>query len=187
MVKSYFLFICIVCMAIIPLADADTPFITIDPIGNYTVGDVFFINGTTNLPVSANISMEFYRFWQLRGSSKNEMPHEIFTIDKIPINRTKSGINRWSVNVTDIAIQNLTNTPYVVVIGNSDAAATGEFTLFTNQSSSPTLSASGTTHLPINTTTNSSVTRRSPLPILLLIITIAVILILRFIRLKKSD
>jgi hypothetical protein len=165
-----------------------TPFITIDPIGNHTVGEVFFLNGTTNLPTSDNISMEFHEFWQLRGSSiKNGRPLEIFTLEKIPIIRTKSGMNRWSVNITDIAIQNLTNTSYLVVIGNSNAAATVEFTLLTIQTSSPTLSASNTILPIINKTTNPSTTPTSSLPFFLSIITIEVIVILRFIRSKKSD
>ena len=29
-----------------------TPFITIDPVGNHTIDEVFFINGTTNLPAN---------------------------------------------------------------------------------------------------------------------------------------
>jgi hypothetical protein len=42
-------------IVLIPFVSADTvtpnttPFITIDPIGNHAVGDVFFVNGTTNL------------------------------------------------------------------------------------------------------------------------------------------
>lgn len=34
-----------------------TPFITMDPIENHSIGDVFFINGTTNLPVSDNLTI----------------------------------------------------------------------------------------------------------------------------------
>ncbi len=34
------------------------PYIMIDPIGNHVIGDIFFINGTTNLPVSQNLTME---------------------------------------------------------------------------------------------------------------------------------
>ena len=55
-----FLAILIVTIFFVPLTSADnaneipntTPFIIIDPIGNHTVGDVFFINGTTNLPAN---------------------------------------------------------------------------------------------------------------------------------------
>ena len=39
-------------------------FITIDPIGNHSVSDVFFINGTTNLPVGDTLlgKGSFYDF-----------------------------------------------------------------------------------------------------------------------------
>jgi hypothetical protein len=55
--RLIFLAMPIVAIIIVPLASADnlnvtqnnTPFITINPIGNHAVGDVFFINGTTNL------------------------------------------------------------------------------------------------------------------------------------------
>jgi len=39
---------------------ATTPFITSDPIGNHAIGGVFFINGSTNLPVSEMLRMEIY-------------------------------------------------------------------------------------------------------------------------------
>ena len=41
-------------------------FITIDPIGNHSVSDVFFINGTTNLPVGDTLLVE--------GSSYDVVP-----------------------------------------------------------------------------------------------------------------
>jgi hypothetical protein len=37
------------------VAYPDDPFITIDPSGNHSIGDVFFINGTTNLPANDTI------------------------------------------------------------------------------------------------------------------------------------
>jgi hypothetical protein len=55
----------------IPIAGAEnvtpvtTPFITINPIGNHTVGDVFFINGTTNLGTrerSLGLDIEWWAF-----------------------------------------------------------------------------------------------------------------------------
>ena len=54
--KKFLMRIILVAIAVsIPIAAAAAsqapPFITIDPIGNHTIGDVFFINGTTNLAV----------------------------------------------------------------------------------------------------------------------------------------
>ena len=52
-----FLAIFFLAIIIVPFTSADnvdvtpvtTPYIAIDPIGNHAVGDVFFINGTTNM------------------------------------------------------------------------------------------------------------------------------------------
>ena len=84
MLKKSFLFLFMVCMVITPLVNAESIsnhqnfsspgtanvssdtyyFITIDPIGNHSVSDVFFINGTTNLPVGDTLlgKGSFYDF-----------------------------------------------------------------------------------------------------------------------------
>lgn len=75
-----------------------TPFITIDPIGNHTIGDVFFINGTTNLPVSEKLTIHAYPLASIRGG-KGRLSPGIYA-DEIPIVSGIKGVNHWSVNVT---------------------------------------------------------------------------------------
>ena len=86
-------------------------FITIDPIGDHAVGEVFFINGTTNLPIGESLSleiMELYANNHTRPQFAPEYPirHEFFDeIANIPITSNASktlGTNEWSENVTDI-------------------------------------------------------------------------------------
>ena len=63
-------FIAATIILIVPIANAEnvnvtpvtTPFITIDPIGKHTIGDVFFINGTTNLPLSENLTIDIISY-----------------------------------------------------------------------------------------------------------------------------
>ena len=81
-----------------------TPFITIDPIGNHTVGDMFFINGTTNLPDSDNLLMWITSSDYERPHDKSEMgplPGEYTDVQNISIFSDITGTNRWSVNVTN--------------------------------------------------------------------------------------
>ena len=44
----------------VPVANAGSsqaPFVTINPIGNYTLGNMLYINGTTNLPVNDTLTV----------------------------------------------------------------------------------------------------------------------------------
>jgi hypothetical protein len=83
------------------------PFITIDPIGNHTAGDVFFINGTTNLPVTDNVSLNLDTYCnEFRPHMKSEIDPEYISISNIPIVPGIAGINLWSFNATDSASQN---------------------------------------------------------------------------------
>jgi hypothetical protein len=123
-----FLAILFVAVIIVPLVSADevnsslvtAPFITIDPIGNHTIGDVFFINGTTNLPASGNLTMEITdAFINSPPQSKNAVL--VFPLGKdvsipyVSIIPDASGTNKWSVNVTD-ATKKLDASIYFVVI-----------------------------------------------------------------------
>ena len=94
-----------------------TPFITIDPISNHTIGDVFFINGTTNLPVSETLEVQIIPKKWARAGGWN--PSAFF--NGISIASTLSGTNRWSVNVTDIVNAQLDNrrSPYVAAVYSS--------------------------------------------------------------------
>ena len=84
------------------------PFITIDPIGNHSTGDVFFINGTTNLPVSENLILEIRDYawtWRLHMKDEPNVPPPGYYayLPYVSIIPGITGINQWSVNVTDAA------------------------------------------------------------------------------------
>jgi hypothetical protein len=100
--------ILLVTIIIVPMANAEydngtpitTSFITIDPIGNHTIGDVFFINGTTNLAVTQNLTIHVYPLASTHEPRGRIPPPGIF-VDGIPIVPVTNGVNRWSVNVTN--------------------------------------------------------------------------------------
>ena len=86
------------------------PFIAIDPIGNHTVGDVFFINGTTNLPGTDNLEIEIYNFELFGCLVCNHMKsancgdlssNKAARISNISISPDRFGTKRWSINITD--------------------------------------------------------------------------------------
>ena len=71
------------------------PFIAIDPIGNHTVGDVFFINGTTNLPVTTGpLVLRIGDAHANPGGVASDYPATVF------IQAGGNGVNIWSVNAT---------------------------------------------------------------------------------------
>lgn len=73
---------------------------------NITSGEIFFINGTTNLPDGENLSINLDTFCnKFRPHMKNEPDFQGITISNISIKSNGSGTNRWSVNMTDFAIQ----------------------------------------------------------------------------------
>ena len=71
------------------------PFITIDPIGNHTVGDVFFINGTTNLP-AFNGSLDL----DISTANLNPGGWGPTYRSKVSIQPGENGVNTWSCNAT---------------------------------------------------------------------------------------
>lgn len=92
----------IVCLilSIVPVSAADNnstsianPYITIDPIGNHTASDVFFVNGTTNLPAGSNLSVVIQGGYEPGGGGPN------FYLT-IPIQSGENGTNFWSCNIT---------------------------------------------------------------------------------------
>jgi len=95
------------------------PFLTFDPIGNHTIGDVFFINGTTNLPVFEHLTMDIVSYKYIeRTHMKFDLgpsPDESAYIPVISISSDLSGTNRWSVNVTD-TVKKLESGEYIVDI-----------------------------------------------------------------------
>ena len=70
-------------------------YITIDPIGNHTVSDVIFINGTTNLPEGDNLSVVIQDGFDPGGGGP-------FFYSSVPIQPGKNGINFWSCNITPV-------------------------------------------------------------------------------------
>ena len=197
---------------IVPVANAEnvnitpvaTAFITIDPIGNHTIGDVFFINGTTNLPVSENLTLEIRDYawtWRLHMKNEPDVPPPGFYayLPHVAIIPDIDGINQWSVNVTD-ASKSLVARRYEAVIFSeanntcnrwgcpgSSAANLTDFTLFqgntsfvTNFTAPPTQTFSNT--LPLPSTTGYNI----PLPWHLSIMAIfAVLLILKIFDKRK--
>ena len=93
----------LLAVSIIPLVSADngnvtlntTPFITIDPIGNQTIDNVFFINGTTNLPAS-NDSLLI----QIETADFNPAGWGSDYRSNVSIQPGENGVNLWSCNVT---------------------------------------------------------------------------------------
>ena len=125
--KRFLLFrvlIAAVLVLTVPIASAEnvnvtpvtTPFITIDPIGNHTIGDVFFINGTTNLPVSENLKMDIVNYKDIHSQMKDTpyIPPSGY-IPGISISSDENGINRWSTNVTD-TFKELESGEYLVLV-----------------------------------------------------------------------
>jgi len=173
------------------------PFITIDPIRNHTVGDVFFINGTTNLPVSEKLIGVIQTTTFIPGGKSGvEYPSAI--LDDIPIISMNSGTNGWSVNGTEVVVKNLPNgwSPYVVVISskkNSSVFAAQEFILLpaTNATPSSNLQTIIQSSSNIRPTTSAatvlSTTQSSSLPIALPIVVLAAIVFLTAINRKKRE
>ena len=82
-------------------------FIIVDPIGNHTAGDVFFINGTTNLPVTRNLTLYIGPDCILHhGIGWWTLEPEPLNISTISIVSGTSGTNHWSYNATDAAYHN---------------------------------------------------------------------------------
>ena len=171
------------------------PFITIDPIEDHTVGAVFYINGTTNLPTSEKLN-GLIQTTIFKPHIDAEPPSPFFP--DIPIVSTSSGTNRWSVNITDRAISELGigGSPYVVTVvskDNSSISTQQEFDLIPAMKAAPstvpqTIIESPSTVQP--TTSQTLVpptTRSSSLPSALAIVVLAAIAILGSVFRKKRD
>jgi PKD repeat protein len=71
------------------------PFITINPIGNQTIDNVFFITGTTNLPASNNSLLI-----QIETANFNPAGWGSDYRSNVSIQPGEQGVNLWSCNVT---------------------------------------------------------------------------------------
>jgi len=100
-----------------------TPFITIDPIGNHAIGDVFFINGTTDLPVSENLTVQIIESFHL--GTKADLGAYVHGITEdipiSPITISNTGVHQWSFNVTDPVMIALVSDRYDVGVYSKDA------------------------------------------------------------------
>ena len=218
-----FLTVLLAITLIVPMAKAEngnvtpvtTPFITIDPIGNHSIGDVFFINGTTNLSVTENLTMYIVssRYFEAPHQKTDTAPNpnDAESITNILISQTLPETNRnhWSVNVTE-AVKTLTNKEYLVfvhvqypchnsgcnyltMVAAADTVAVSDFVLFPANNSATfnvlqtTVQSSSPIQSPTRTGTVSLPTQSSSLPHALPIITLAGILILSAIYGKKRD
>ena len=82
MINKKLIWICVFLLglgAVVPaaLAQISSPYyITIDPIGNHTVSDLFFVKGTTNLPAGENLS-SVIPGWSATGSGDVGTFHSI--------------------------------------------------------------------------------------------------------------
>jgi len=174
----------------VPVAGAEEPFITIDPIGDHTIGDMFFINGTTNLPVTDNLTLEISVPWHLTQKALTNEPYVMITnIPVVAPSPGDQGMNHWSVNGTD-SVKELDAGVYDVdAFWSSPDEAT--FSTIVQVSLLPNPNVTVTTIPPTTPvtilTTVPSPTQSSPLPAVLPIAGIAAVGILGFIRGKKGD
>lgn len=80
----------------------ETPYIIINPISTHIVGDVFEINGTTNLGVNDRlmIAINEERPTAVGPFDNPEVYHKfIDSLDYVIMNRDNCGINSWSYQV----------------------------------------------------------------------------------------
>ena len=180
-------------------SDPTAPFISIDPIGNHTIGDVFFINGTTNLPVSENLEVEIVTTLFIPGMESADETYPGADFLDIPIVSTQSGANRWSVNVTDIVIINDLPSrwsPYVVIVqskeNSSVKAPQQEFSLLPATNATPTTALQTTIQSPSPVLPTTSAvplpptTQSFPLPVAMPIAILAAVVIMRSSFRKKG-
>lgn len=173
-------------------------FITIDSVGDHTIGEVFFINGTTNLPVTENLTMDIVTGYHPAMKNSPYHPYLNINVNDIPIISATSGdprINYWSVNVTDI-VKQLVNDKYDVSVLSSKIRSVGigyvSFHLIpatnvtTSLQNQTTLLPSPPPIQPIFPSVTVLPTKQpSSLPLALPIIVIVAIVIMRYIRANK--
>ena len=99
-------------------------YFTIDPIGTRVAGEIFYIEGTTNMPLS-----DKWVGWIYSKSDPNNLMIIAPGLPDLSTTQESPGIIRYSVNVTN-ATRNLANGEYNVVVGiNHVASTTIEFTI----------------------------------------------------------
>jgi hypothetical protein len=149
-----------------------TPFITIDPIGNHTVGDIFFINGTTNLPVSYNQNL------YLTIHPDNSLPRQLEYFKNLPITSGSNGINQWSDNVTDLDWKPMGYEATIISSENPLVENTQNFRI--QPAASPISIQPTLSQIIVPTTTQSS-----PLPVALPIVVLVIMAVLKLVLKEK--
>jgi hypothetical protein len=111
------------------------PYITINPVGDHTLDEVFFISGTTNLPVSDSpLLFEIGSNWYNPGGSGCGYQ------SNVTIKPGVNGINTWSCNATPALWQTYGNGPRPHITAG---AVTGEYMVKVS-SLDPRISANAT-------------------------------------------
>lgn len=169
----------------VTIMETTEPFITIDPIGNHAMGEVFFINGTTNLPVTENLSLLIEPTWVFHQPMRSKPINvEYINIPIFHITSDPNSMNRWSVNETDMAHWLDTGENYVVVKGENTSASDG-FTLHpaitdtTYQNDSQNRPNSSTSLINTNQTETYPTTQSSSLPVMVMIAVIPAIILIK--------
>ena len=176
------------------ISPTPTLFIKIDPIGNHTVGDVFFINGTTSLPDSNN-SLTLFIGW----ADFNPAGWGVsFYRSNISIKTGENGVNIWSAEIipsqwemnNESSAESSNPTPtfekvipgkYVVYVGSLVSQDPAPAFFYVNQESkiSPSQTFNATT--TISSAPSPTPTQSSPLPTLLPIVVFVSMLVWKFI------
>jgi hypothetical protein len=174
------------------VSPAPAPYIRIDPVGNHTVGDTFFINGTTNLAASDN-SLSVKITWA--DFNPGGFGTSFYTTD-VSIQPGEQGINLWSAGVMPSRWEMYTGPPpsypaptwgkiipgkYVVYVASRDPDVSHEdapaFFYFFPESNITSFQASVT----FSTTPSPAPTQSSPLSTLLPVVVCVIMPVLRFV------
>ncbi|MDD5187049.1 MAG: hypothetical protein PHF57_02450 [Methanoregula sp.] len=193
---------------IVPMASAEhdnvtpitTSFITIDPIGNHTIGDVFIVHGTTNIPVSENLNISLIVYALGYYNSAKYDPNNISTLyhrgyfKELKLTPGTNGINQWSENLTDLDWR--PNNKYLIGVfsSNRDVETDEVFTMLPENFNASTDShsiqqSSSSSSTPILSVPMSvaSTQHATPLPIILSINVLVIAIVLHSSINKKGD
>lgn len=166
------------------------PFIQIDPVGNHEIGDVFFINGTTNLPVTENLTLVIETESSMGSqnfSSRKFLSVDVHDIPVVPVTSPdSSGVNHWSVNGTD-SVRELVKDYYCVIVSSTDNSSISdgcEF-FYLGPVTDITVPAAGTSSSAQPKTKPPAT--QSPLPVALPVFVMITIPVLRLLQKKKME
>lgn len=127
----------IILLICIPIVTADmgnstrviTPFITIDPIGNHTVNDVIFINGTTNLGKWEN-TLDLDIEWEAFNPAGRWSSMYITNVSILP---GENGTGTWSATILPSQWEMFTDVEHRTTVFR--AADPGEYVVYAESTS----------------------------------------------------